>query len=115
MHTALSAGYKGLTGDAAKISQGDDFLSQVVPMIMASQAYNDHGVIVIWLMSLNRMGRLATKRTTSITPFLKSSSLRGCTRMCRAFLMRVRLTTRILRTYALGRKFFMWDRFLAMQ
>ena len=26
MHTALSGGYKGLTGDAAKIKQGDDFL-----------------------------------------------------------------------------------------
>jgi hypothetical protein len=38
MHTALAAGYKGLTGDAAKILQGDDFLRQVVPMIMASDA-----------------------------------------------------------------------------
>ena len=48
MHTALAAGYKGLTGDPAKILQGDDFLSQVVPVIMASKAYQDHGVIVIW-------------------------------------------------------------------
>jgi hypothetical protein len=48
MHTALSAGYKGLTGDPAKILQGDDFLRQIVPMIMASNAYKNHGVIVIW-------------------------------------------------------------------
>jgi phosphatidylinositol-3-phosphatase len=48
MHTALSGGYKGLTGDPAKILQGDDFLSQVVPMIMASSAYQNNGVIVIW-------------------------------------------------------------------
>ena len=48
MHTTLSAGYKGLTGDPAKILQGDDFLRQVVPMIMASDAYKNHGVIVIW-------------------------------------------------------------------
>jgi hypothetical protein len=48
MHTTLSAGYKGLTGDAAKISQGDDFLRQIVPVIMASKAYKNHGVIVIW-------------------------------------------------------------------
>ena len=48
MHTALKAGYKGLTGDPAKILQGDDFLRQVVPMIMASEAYKNHGVIVIW-------------------------------------------------------------------
>jgi len=48
MHTTLSAGYKGLTGDPAKILQGDDFLRQVVPAIMASEAYKNHGVIVIW-------------------------------------------------------------------
>jgi hypothetical protein len=48
MHTTLSAGYKGLTGDPAKIRQGDDFLSQIVPVIMASKAYQDHGVIILW-------------------------------------------------------------------
>jgi phosphatidylinositol-3-phosphatase len=48
MHTTLSGGYKGLTGDPAKILQGDDFLRKVVPMIMASNAYKNHGVIVIW-------------------------------------------------------------------
>ena len=48
MHTTLSAGYKGLTGDPGKILQGDDFLRQVVPAIMASEAYKNHGVIVIW-------------------------------------------------------------------
>jgi hypothetical protein len=48
MHTSLSAGYKGLTGDPAKIRQGDDFLSQIVPMIMESKAYKDHGVIILW-------------------------------------------------------------------
>jgi hypothetical protein len=48
MHTTLSAGYKGLTGDPAKIRQGDDFLAQIVPAIMASDAYKNHGVIVLW-------------------------------------------------------------------
>ena len=48
MHTALSGGYKGLTGDAANIKQGDDFLSQIVPVIMASDAYKNHGVIILW-------------------------------------------------------------------
>jgi hypothetical protein len=48
MHTTLSAGYKGLTGDPAKILQGDDFLKQIVPAIMASKAYKDHGAIVLW-------------------------------------------------------------------
>jgi hypothetical protein len=48
MHTGLSGGYKGLTGDAAKIKQGDDFLNQIVPVIMASKAYKNHGVIILW-------------------------------------------------------------------
>ena len=48
MHSTLSGGYKGLTGDAASIKQGDDFLSQIVPMIMASQAYQNDGAIMVW-------------------------------------------------------------------
>lgn len=48
MHTTLSGGYKGLTGDPAKILQGDDFLRQIIPVIMASKAYKEHGAIIIW-------------------------------------------------------------------
>jgi hypothetical protein len=48
MHTALKAGYKGLIGDPAKIKQGDDFLAQIIPVIMASNAYQNHGAIIIW-------------------------------------------------------------------
>ena len=48
MHTALNGGFMGQTGDRAKILQGDNFLSQVVPQIMASSAYQNNGVIVIW-------------------------------------------------------------------
>jgi hypothetical protein len=52
MHSALSGGftYNGVhyTGDAALIAQGDNFLRTVVPMIMASSAYNHNAVIVIW-------------------------------------------------------------------
>ena len=47
-HTALTGGFKGVTGDAANILQGDFFLQQVVPAIMASKAYKDHGAIIIW-------------------------------------------------------------------
>jgi len=47
-HTTLSAGYQGLTGDPAKIKQGDDFLKEIVPMIMASKAYQENGVIILW-------------------------------------------------------------------
>jgi hypothetical protein len=48
MHTTLAAGYKGLSGDPAKILQGDDFLSQIIPVIMGSDAYKNHGAIIIW-------------------------------------------------------------------
>jgi hypothetical protein len=54
-HTALTGGYKPsfnptttFTGDSAQIAQGDDFLKQIIPQIMASQAYQNNGVIVIW-------------------------------------------------------------------
>ncbi len=52
MHTALTGGftYNGthFTGDSAQIAQGDNFLSIVVPEIMASPQYQNNGVIVIW-------------------------------------------------------------------
>ena len=51
-HSSLSGGftYNGVhyTGDAANIAQGDNFLSQVIPQIMASSAYQNNGVIIIW-------------------------------------------------------------------
>ena len=51
-HTALTNGfdYHGVhyTGDAAAIAQGDNFLSQIIPQIEASQAYKNNGAIVIW-------------------------------------------------------------------
>lgn len=48
MHTTLAGGYKGLTGDAANIKQGDDFLAKIVPVIMASKEYKDGGAIILW-------------------------------------------------------------------
>jgi hypothetical protein len=52
MHTGLTGGftYNGVhyTGDQAAIAQGDNFLSIIVPQIMASQAYQNNGAIVIW-------------------------------------------------------------------
>jgi phosphatidylinositol-3-phosphatase len=51
-HSALSGGftYHGTTytGDQAAVAQGDNFLSILVPQIMASQAYKNNGAIVIW-------------------------------------------------------------------
>jgi|SRR5579872_83658 len=48
MHTSLHRGLQGLTGDAANIRQGDNFLSEIIPVIMASRAYKNDGAIIIW-------------------------------------------------------------------
>jgi hypothetical protein len=54
MHSALATNftYNGVTylagTDSEKIAMGDNFLSQVVPMIEASQAFQHNGEIVIW-------------------------------------------------------------------
>ncbi len=52
MHSSLPAGfaYHGTnwTGDQAAIAEGDNCLSIIIPKIMASKAYQDHGVIIIW-------------------------------------------------------------------
>jgi hypothetical protein len=52
MHSALATGFTyhgtSYTGDQAAIAQGDNFLSIIVPQIMASKAYKDDGAIVIW-------------------------------------------------------------------
>jgi len=47
-HSALSAGFAGLTGDSSQIKTGDNALTQLVPMIMSSRAYKDGGVIILW-------------------------------------------------------------------
>jgi hypothetical protein len=51
-HSALNGGFTYLgthfTGDQAAIAQGDNFLSQIIPQIMASPAYKDNGAIIIW-------------------------------------------------------------------
>jgi hypothetical protein len=48
MHTALTGGFAGVTGDSAQIRQGDNALSKLVPLIMSSRAYKDGGVIILW-------------------------------------------------------------------
>jgi hypothetical protein len=47
-HSALKNGFDGLTGDASQLRAGDNALAQLVPMIMASKAYNDGGAIILW-------------------------------------------------------------------
>lgn len=47
-HSGLSGGFAGLTGDAAQIKAGDNAVSRLVPMIMASKAYREGGAIILW-------------------------------------------------------------------
>jgi len=52
-HTGLTNGYGGAPNapnktDRADIAQGDNFVARVVPLIMASEAYKHHGVILLW-------------------------------------------------------------------
>jgi len=51
-HSALNGGftYQGIhyTGDQSAIAAADNFLATVVPQIMASKAYLDNGVIILW-------------------------------------------------------------------
>ena len=52
MHSALPRGYTyhgvHFTGNQAAIAEGDNALSLIVPRLMASSAYQDHGLIIIW-------------------------------------------------------------------
>lgn len=48
-HSSLSTGY-GIypSSDQAAIAAGDNMLARIVPRIMASRAYQDGGVIILW-------------------------------------------------------------------
>jgi len=73
MHSGLSSfTYQGVqySGDPAAIAQGDNFLSIVVPRIMASAAYQDHGVIIIWTDETE-----STDDTSTTEPFIVISPL----------------------------------------
>lgn len=48
MHSGLSGGFAGVTGDSSNIKAGDNTVSRLVPLIMASQAYKDGGAIILW-------------------------------------------------------------------
>ncbi len=74
MHSHLPQGflYHGtlFSGNQAAIAQGDNFLSIVIPKIMASPAYQDHGVILIWTDET-----VSTDDTNTMLPFVLISPL----------------------------------------
>jgi len=74
MHSSLHGGfaYHGTawTGNQGAIAEGDNFLSIVIPKMMASQAYQDHGVIIIWTDETE-----STDDTNTTLPFVIISPL----------------------------------------
>jgi hypothetical protein len=48
MHSGLTGGFAGVTGDASNIKAGDNTVSRLVPLIMSSKAYKDGGAIILW-------------------------------------------------------------------
>ena len=84
MHTALAGGYKGLTGDPAKIKQGDDFLARSSRPSWPRTPTRTTARSSSGSMSPNRTPS-ATIPTTSITPSPRSSSLLALTRTSTAF------------------------------
>jgi hypothetical protein len=95
MHTSLMNGYGKYpsSDDGANIAQGDNFLARIVPLIMASEAYKDHGVIVLWwdesergdtsdytlpfiIISMDAHANVRGKPYASSTQYSHSSTLR---------------------------------------
>ncbi|HEY3761512.1 MAG TPA: alkaline phosphatase family protein [Verrucomicrobiae bacterium] len=74
MHSALPSGfnYQGtqFTGDQAAIAEGDNCLSIIIPKIMASQAYKDHGAIIVWVDETE-----STDNTNTTLPLIVLSPL----------------------------------------
>lgn len=74
MHSSLPSGYTyhgtAWTGDQAAIAEGDNFLSIVIPKIMASAAYKSNGVIIIWTDETE-----STDDTNTTLPFIIISPL----------------------------------------
>jgi hypothetical protein len=74
MHNPMPGGFKyhgtTFTGDQSAIAVGDNFLSIVIPKIMASAAYQDHGMIVLWWDETE-----STDNTKTTIPFVIISSL----------------------------------------
>jgi hypothetical protein len=77
-HSALKGGftYQGVTytGDQSSIAQGDNFLSQIVPQIMATPEYQNDGVIIIWWDESEKGDTNTTIPEIIISPLAKGNA-----------------------------------------
>jgi len=81
MHDSLPNGftYHGVTytGDQSAIAQGDNFLSMIIPKIMASPAYQHNGVIVIWFDETEGNDPVDNSYSTTIPEIIISPLAKG--------------------------------------
>jgi hypothetical protein len=81
MHDPLPNGFthNGVTysGDQAAVAQGDNFLSMLIPKIMASQAYKNNGVIVIWFDETEGTDPVDNSYSTTIPEIVISPLAKG--------------------------------------
>jgi phosphoesterase family protein len=68
--------YQGVTytGDQSAIAQGDNFLSQIVPQIMATPEYQNNGVIIIWWDESEKGDTNTTIPEIVISPLAKGNA-----------------------------------------
>jgi hypothetical protein len=81
MHSSLAGGftYNGthFTGDQSAIATGDNFLSILIPQLMATEAYKNNGAIVIWMDETEGSNRDDTNHTLMeivISPLAKGNA-----------------------------------------
>ena len=73
MHSGLTGGFAGLTGDAAQIKAGDNTVSRLVPLIMSSQSLSGmEARLSSGGMKANPTASRATTQTILTTPSAKS-------------------------------------------
>jgi hypothetical protein len=81
MHTGLTGGFtyhgKHYVNDVAAIAQGDNFAARIVPLIMASKAYKEGGVIILWWDETEGRGQDDFRHTIAeiiISPYAKGNA-----------------------------------------
>lgn len=81
MHTGLRGGFtyhgKHYADDVAAIAEGDNFAAKIVPLIMASKAYKDGGLIILWWDETEGWGKDDFRHTIPeiiISPYAKGNA-----------------------------------------
>jgi hypothetical protein len=109
MHSGLTAGFAGLTGDEANIKLGDNAVSRLVPLIMSSDAYRDGGAIILWWDETENDGEPNDNQDDFTHTLGRSSSPTWLIQTKAGFLTRARSTIPTRPICAPCRRSFTWD------